>query len=295
VVPVPAVPATWVSDVEAPSLNCNQHHPEELGLASIPSRPRHPVDRGDPFPSEISNTYAQSSSSLLWPNELHVPYFPQTPLTPSPVVDVNTDSPSGIAPLQYDDTTTPTRDISSTMPPSELPYFSTSTVANGSMWDNRSSLAMGSIHSALSRKTPVITDSAIHTTNCPSNNRSSIGLYSGYGYRSAARNFGSASKRRHHKAGVQPIAPSQVSVPRRISKKDWCEECEVGFTQRQGLQRHRKDVHGSRQLCPCCRDFQWSLGRKYALRKHFEATHPGVALPEILQQQDTGGSLRTLS
>jgi hypothetical protein len=295
VVPVSAVTATGVSDAEAPSRNGNQYHPEGLRLAPSPSQPRHPAGGGGSFPSEGSSTYTPHSPSLFRPNEYHASHFPQTPLTPSLQSDVNTDAPGGIAPLEDDHTPTPTRDISWTICPSDFGDFHASTVAYGSMRDNRKSLGTRSIYSTSSGETPAATHSAIHATSCPSNNCGSIGLNPGYGYRSAPRKFRSASQRRHHTAGVQPIASSQVSAPRGIPKKYWCEECGVGFTQRQGLQRHRKDVHGSRQLCPRCRDFEWSLGRKYALRKHFEATHPGVALPEILQQQDTGGSLRTLS
>jgi hypothetical protein len=293
-----AVPAKGVSDIETPSLNRNQRHPEGLGPASSHSQSRHPIDDVDPFPNEGSSTYTPPSPSLLRPNELHLPYFPQTPLTRSPEFDINTNTRCGIAPLQYDHTATPatpSRDISWMIHPNDFGDFSAATVAYGSMRDNRTSLGTRSIYSTSSRQTPVITHSAIHTTNCPSNDCGSIDLYSSYGYVSAPRNFRSASQRRHHTAGVRPIASSQVSASRRIPKKYWCETCHVGFTQKQGLQRHSKDVHGSRQLCPHCRDFEWSLGRKYTLRKHFKEMHPGVALPEMLQRQDTGGSLLTLA
>ena len=272
--PVSDVVATGVSDIEPPPPNCDQGRFEGYWLTSTrsQSRHRHPADGGDPFPGERSSTHAPPPPSLLQTNEFHLPYFPQTPLSPGPELDVNDDTPSGLKPLQYDysSRSTPTRGISWTIHPNEFGSFSASTVVDGSS-------------NPTSSQTPVITHSATYTANCPSYNYGSIDLLSAFDYVSASPNFRLASHRRHHKPAVPPVASSPVSARRRIPKKYWCEACDAGFTQRQGLQRHCKDVHGSRRLCPHCGDFEWSLGRKYTLRKHFEAVHPGVALPEILK------------
>ncbi|KAN0141098.1 hypothetical protein V8E53_000854 [Lactarius tabidus] len=152
-----AVPAKGVSDIETPSLNRNQRHPEGLGPASSHSQSRHPIDDVDPFPNEGSSTYTPPSPSLLRPNELHLPYFPQTPLTRSPEFDINTNTRCGIAPLQYDHTATPatpSRDISWMIHPNDFGDFSAATVAYGSMRDNRTSLGTRSIYSTSSRQTP---------------------------------------------------------------------------------------------------------------------------------------------
>jgi hypothetical protein len=291
--PVFAASTTGVSDVEAPPLNRNQDHPEGLGMTSSPSRSRHPVDGGDPFPTEGLSTYTPPSP--LRPNELDSPYFPRTLFITTPELGVNTDTP-GLAPFQYDHPSTSTRDISWMIRPNESGGFSASTVVHGSMRDNRTYLDTRSIYPTSFSQTPLLAQSTIHTTNRPSNHCGTIGPYPPFGHRSMPPSFRSASHRRHHTTAVPPVSSSQVSAPRRIPKKYRCEACPLGFAQRQGLQRHCKDVHGSRQLCPRCGDFEWSLGRKYTLRKHFEAMHPGVALPEILQRTVRRRSpLRTLA
>ena len=236
------------------------------------------------MPTEGSRTFTQSSPTHLRADELHLPSLPQTPLIPTPELNLNTDIPCGLTPLQYDHPSTATWDISS----SEYGEFSASI---GSKRDNRTPLGTRSIPSTSFGQTSVTTHSR------PSRNRGSIGSFAGasHGYRSTPPNFRSASRRRHHTVAVPPIASGKVSTPRRIREKYRCEECDAGFTQKQGLRRHSKDVHGPRRLCPRCNDFEWSPGRKYTLKKHFEAVHPGAALPEFLQRQDTGDPLRTLA
>ncbi|KAF8267348.1 hypothetical protein EI94DRAFT_1337412 [Lactarius quietus] len=53
-----------------------------------------------------------------------------------------------------------------------------------------------------------------------------------------------------------------------------CYRCNVGFGQRQALNRHSKDKHSPRYICPHCEIFTWSSGRKYLFRKHLEDHHP---------------------
>ena len=270
----------------------NQHrgYPEGSGLTSSHSQPSHRVDGGVTLPTEGSRSYTQSSPTHLRANELRLPSFPQIPLIPTPELNFNTDTPCGLMPLQYDHPSTATWGISS----NEFGEFSASIVAHGSKRDNRMPLGTRSIPSTSFGQNSVTTHS---TMNRPSCNRGSIGTFAGagYGYRSTPPSFRSASQRPRHPVPVPPIASGQVSKPRRVREKYRCEECDSGFTQRQGLRRHCKDVHGPRQLCPRCKDFEWSPGRKYTLKKHFEAVHPGVALPEFLQRQDAGDSLRTLA
>ena len=267
---VSAVAATTESDFEAPPLNRHRVYPEGSGLTSSPSQLRHPVDGGDPFPSEASegtNTFPPSYTHLR-PNGLHLPSIAQTPLIPTPEFNLNTDPSCGLVPRHYDYPSTATWDISS----NDFGELSASIVAYGSRRDNRTHLDTKSIPSTSSNQTSVITHSA---TSRPSRNRGSF-AGAGYGYRSAPPNFRSAGQHRYHPVPVSPIALGRVSAPRQIRKKYWCEEpeCGAGFTQNQGLERHRKDVHGPRLPCPLCKDFEWSPGRKYTLKKHFEEKHP---------------------
>lgn len=144
------------------------------------------------------------------------------------------------------------------------------------------SLGTRSMYSTLPYKSPVsFTNSAIHPTNKPSNRNTALDPYSEHGDVPARSDFQSASRGHQHFATVSFIAPSQVSVAHQNSKKHWCKTCNAGFSQKQGLRRHDKDVHFLRRPCPFCKDFQWSLGRKYVLRNHLKARHPEVALPKM--------------
>ena len=65
----------------------------------------------------------------------------------------------------------------------------------------------------------------------------------------------------------------------RSSKTYRCHFCDTTFAQKQGVNRHVKDVHLDRNLCPYCSDFEWSPGRYYKFREHLMSEHPGVAVP----------------
>ena len=65
----------------------------------------------------------------------------------------------------------------------------------------------------------------------------------------------------------------------RDCKKYWCEPCEIGFSQKQGFTRHKKDKHLQRNICPYCRSFEWSPGRLYKLKAHIKEHHPNAAPP----------------
>ena len=58
-----------------------------------------------------------------------------------------------------------------------------------------------------------------------------------------------------------------------------CHFCDTIFSQKQGVNRHVKDVHLERNLCPYCSDFEWSPGRYYKFREHLLSDHPGDAVP----------------
>ena len=78
--------------------------------------------------------------------------------------------------------------------------------------------------------------------------------------------------------GGSPPPQSCVFVYR-DRKKYWCGRCEIGFSQKQGFTRHNKDKHLQRNLCPYCRNFEWSPGRLYKLKAHIKENHPDAAPP----------------
>ncbi|KAH8995883.1 hypothetical protein EDB86DRAFT_1070689 [Lactarius hatsudake] len=74
-----------------------------------------------------------------------------------------------------------------------------------------------------------------------------------------------------HNEGEQLAPLSGLYTPQdrgkrveRIAKKTYqCSSCQVIFTQRQGLSRHRKDKHEPKNRCGFCKVFTWSKGRHY--------------------------------
>lgn len=95
----------------------------------------------------------------------------------------------------------------------------------------------------------------------------------------AAPSFGHQVRRFRNTAAFAP--PSSRVSARRNSKKYLCNipRCSSGFTQRQGLNRHVKDIHSRRIPCSYCSDFEWSEGRLYLFKSHFRKMHPGAPLP----------------
>lgn len=290
--------STRDSGVEAPLPQNYQSHLEVINPASCPSQ-FSPLVEGDDLllaVTEGSSAYTQDlrlSPSFLPRSELSRPYFPPATPTPIPEMNVNTNTRYEPALLPYDRQGI---NISREIHPNESGGFSTSTVTNRSMRGNRiatTSLGTSSIYSTLSSQTPETAHFDNYPRNRPPNHSGSIDLFSNCGNGPAPSGFRSERQRRSHAVAVSPITSSQVpapcrtpknpNAPRRTPQNYWCETCGTGFTQRQVLLRHRKDVHDLRQLCPHCGDFKWSPGRKYTLRKHFKEEHPGVALPEFLQ------------
>jgi hypothetical protein len=83
-------------------------------------------------------------------------------------------------------------------------------------------------------------------------------------------NFRPAIQANHNVNLTLPIASSPASD---TLKTFWCRGCNIGFVQRQGLNRHKKD-HGPRNTCPLCKTFKWSPARKYLFTKHLKRQHP---------------------
>ncbi|KAF8267343.1 hypothetical protein EI94DRAFT_1336984 [Lactarius quietus] len=280
--------ATGVSDAEAPpshpSHKDDLSHLERLGLAPIPSQFGTSLDGGDPLATEGTSTCTPDllpSPSVLQVqrNEVYHSYFPQTPPNPNPEINVISNTLFEFAP--YDTPSIPTGGISRIIFPTESGDFPVST---GSMRDSRTATTSLGTRSIYSTTSGQITPSAIHPPRGLSNHSGYIEPFSTYGSQTAPPTHQSALKGHQHAAALSPITSSQVPAPRQTPKRHWCKKpgCGAGFTQRQGLTRHRRGVHGPRRLCPHCRDFEWSPARKYALRDHYREEHPGVALPEGL-------------
>ncbi|KAH9171139.1 hypothetical protein EDB89DRAFT_1973124 [Lactarius sanguifluus] len=95
----------------------------------------------------------------------------------------------------------------------------------------------------------------------------------------ALLDFISASQKGRHPIASSSIASSiRVVQAGRNRSKFSCRVCDVGFVQRQGLNRHNRDKHQPRNICPHCGVFTWSPARHYLFTKHFERDHPGVPL-----------------
>ncbi|KAH9024142.1 hypothetical protein EDB85DRAFT_280513 [Lactarius pseudohatsudake] len=85
-------------------------------------------------------------------------------------------------------------------------------------------------------------------------------------------------------AGRHPIASSSIASSTRVARpgrnrsRFSCHACDLSFVQRQGLNRHNRDKHRPRNICPHCGVFKWSPARRYLFTKHFERDHSGVPL-----------------
>ncbi|KAF8265614.1 hypothetical protein EI94DRAFT_1735274 [Lactarius quietus] len=72
-------------------------------------------------------------------------------------------------------------------------------------------------------------------------------------------------------------APKDRGMTCVINKKPYqCSFCCAGFSQRQGLTRHRKDKHSPKKRCDFCMEFTWPKGRHYIYQRHLQEKHPGV-------------------
>lgn len=82
--------------------------------------------------------------------------------------------------------------------------------------------------------------------------------------------------------GAAPLFQRRaINIQERPEKKYLCPNCGRGFSQSQGLGRHIKDMHKSKQKCSHCSSFKFSRGRPYAYRNHLETHHPEIAVLEV--------------
>ncbi|KAH9171136.1 hypothetical protein EDB89DRAFT_2071044 [Lactarius sanguifluus] len=93
----------------------------------------------------------------------------------------------------------------------------------------------------------------------------------------ASPNFQSALQT-GHPVITSSIASSQVASVDEISGTLWCPICGIGFSQRQGLNRHNRDKHTPRNTCHLCGTYEWSPGRRYMFLRHLERHHPEAVL-----------------
>jgi hypothetical protein len=60
-----------------------------------------------------------------------------------------------------------------------------------------------------------------------------------------------------------------------------CKDCGKGYTQSQGLSRHRREMHKPK-LCTLCGTFKW--GRRYLLKRHVKRDHPELDADKALDE-----------
>ncbi len=104
----------------------------------------------------------------------------------------------------------------------------------------------------------------------------------------ASPNFQSAVQASRPVIDPSSIASNQVAPVDEISGTFWCPICGVSFVQRQGLNRHNRDKHSPRNICPLCERYEWSSGRRYLFHKHLERHHPEAVLAYGPQRLDDG-------
>jgi hypothetical protein len=85
-------------------------------------------------------------------------------------------------------------------------------------------------------------------------------------------NLQSAIPARHH-VTVTSTTSSQVTPSDNVLKKFWCPDCDIGFVQRQALNRHVRERHGPRNICHLC-SYEWSPARRYKFTMHMKQHHP---------------------
>ena len=59
-----------------------------------------------------------------------------------------------------------------------------------------------------------------------------------------------------------------------------CGICDASYARRSGLKRHLADKHLPKNVCPHCKSFVRSPGRRYIFLRHLEEHHPGAALTD---------------
>ncbi|KAI0290661.1 hypothetical protein B0F90DRAFT_582754 [Multifurca ochricompacta] len=59
-------------------------------------------------------------------------------------------------------------------------------------------------------------------------------------------------------------------------KRFQCTSCGSHYKQPQGLNRHKRDNHKSKEQCDVCPDFMWRGGRLYTYKKHVLKKHESL-------------------
>jgi len=109
-----------------------------------------------------------------------------------------------------------------------------------------------------------------HTTVLPAVRNFHIpGLVSIHGPLQEAVQSSTTSRRLSgHPVQVYPLSLSP--------ERSLCSLCGARFATRQGLNRHIRDMHSPRRVCPLCGVFEWSPGRRYLFTRHLKRSHPQV-------------------
>ena len=94
----------------------------------------------------------------------------------------------------------------------------------------------------------------------------------------ASPNFQSAVQASYPVIVASSISSNQLAPVDAMSETFWCHICGVGFVQKQGLNRHNRDKHIPRNICPLCERYEWSSGRRYLFLRHLERHHPEAVL-----------------
>jgi len=98
----------------------------------------------------------------------------------------------------------------------------------------------------------------------------------------ASPNSQSAAQANHPVIVAPSTASNQRAAVDENRSKLRCRRCGASFFQRQALNRHKKDKHRPRNICPFCKSFRWPSGRKYLFRRHLEQRHPEQNTEEVL-------------
>jgi hypothetical protein len=94
-------------------------------------------------------------------------------------------------------------------------------------------------------------------------------------------NLLSTGQASHHTMESSSVSSVRDPPVRRNRRTYSCRACNANFVQRQGFNRHNRDKHQRRKICPHCRIFTWSPARNYLFTKHLERDHQEVTLQEV--------------
>ncbi|KAF8267339.1 hypothetical protein EI94DRAFT_1801820 [Lactarius quietus] len=90
----------------------------------------------------------------------------------------------------------------------------------------------------------------------------------------ASSNFQSAVQANLPVVATPSFASDQGALVDGDPDQSRCYPCDVSFGQKKALNRHNKDRHTPRNICPLCGTFTWSSGRNYLFPRHLMKCHP---------------------